>query len=312
MSFYITIDGGTTNTRINLVKDNNVVDAIKINVGAKKGIDGKTLLIAEIKSAIEEVLSKNNLQESNIHRILASGMLTSEFGLCNLEHIKTPAGIKELHNSMYETQLEEISSIPFVFVRGVKTDGNDIASIDIMRGEETELMGIINNEYADCMYVLPGSHSKLIKTDKEGRIIDFTTMLTGEMISALSENTILKDAVDLNGAALDCEYLLKGYDFSKENGFNKALFKVRILKSIFALEKEKIYSFFLGAVLCDEIKEIIKSDAKTIVIGGRNQIKNAMNEILKQKANKVVRIIADSEVDKSVILGIIKIYEEKL
>ena len=52
-------------------------------------------------------------------------------------------------------------------------------------------------------YVLPGSHSKLIHVDGAGRIVDFTTMLTGEMIAALSQNTILKDAVYLAGTRLD-------------------------------------------------------------------------------------------------------------
>lgn len=312
MSLYITIDAGTTNTRISLVKNKNIIDTVKLNIGAKKGIDSREVLVSNIKNAIKEILDKNNLKETNINRILASGMITSEFGLCNLEHIKTPAGIKELHNSMYETQIEEISSIPFAFIRGVKAEGSSLEDIDIMRGEETELIGIINKEYDDYIYVLPGSHSKIIKTDSEGRIIDFSTMLTGEMIASLSENTILKDAVDLNVSVIDCQYLLEGYDFANKNGINETLFKVRILKNILGLEKEKIYSFFLGAVLCDEIREIIKSDSKTVVIGGKSQIKNAMSEILKNRTDKEIRVIADSEVDYSVALGIIRIYEEKI
>ena len=53
MSFYITIDGGTTNTRISLVKNKVIIDKIKLNIGARDGIENKNLLKIEIKSAIQ-------------------------------------------------------------------------------------------------------------------------------------------------------------------------------------------------------------------------------------------------------------------
>ena len=90
-----------------------------------------------------------------------------------------------------------------VIVPGVKTEGETIADADMMRGEETELIGLMEHLESAAVYVLPGSHSKLIHVDGAGRIVDFTTMLTGEMIAALSQNTILKDAVYLAGTRLD-------------------------------------------------------------------------------------------------------------
>ena len=54
MSLYITIDGGTTNTRIALVRDRVIVDSIKLHVGARRGIENKELLVSEIKDAIEK------------------------------------------------------------------------------------------------------------------------------------------------------------------------------------------------------------------------------------------------------------------
>lgn len=309
MSIYITIDGGTTNTRISLVENRKIIDNIKLNIGARASIENKDSLKSEIKKAIEKILKENNVTEKDVIRILASGMITSEFGLCNLEHIKTPAGIDELHHSIKEMDLKEISSIPFAFIRGVKTSSDSFEKADIMRGEETELMGIINPDYGKCVYVLPGSHSKIIITDASGKILDFSTMLTGEMIASLSQHTILKDAVDLSVSDLNDEYLLKGYDYCRQDGINKALFKTRILKNVLKCGKEEIYSFFMGTVLCDEIEQIIKCDAETIVIGGRTQIKNAMVEILKSRDNKKIISLDESTVKLSVILGAIRIFE---
>lgn len=309
MSLYITIDGGTTNTRVSLVENRKIIDSIKLSVGARASMDNNDLLRTEIKNALQKILQDNGKSENNVRCILASGMITSEFGLCNLEHIKAPAGINELHDSMFETTLKEITDIQFVFIRGVRVFSDSFENADMMRGEETELMGLINPEYGKCIYVLPGSHSKIIKTDDDGRICDFSTMLTGEMIASLSGHTILKDAVDLSTTEIDTEYLLKGYDYCESDGINKALFKARVLKNIFGCTKEEIYGFFIGVILCGEIRQIIKADAETVVVGGKTQIKNAMVCILKNRDNKRIVSLSEEKVSLSTALGAIRVYE---
>ncbi len=310
MNAYIAIDGGTTNTRISLVKNRKIIDTIKLSIGARVCIENADLLKTEIKKSIEKLLIDNSQNENDITCILASGMITSEFGLCSLPHIETPAGINELHSSMHRVTFEDISQIPFVFIRGVKVSSDSFENADVMRGEETELMGLISLEYGKCIYVLPGSHSKIIKTDEAGKIYDFSTMLTGEMIYSLSQHTILKDAVDLSVSEINSEYLLKGFDFCTKEGINKALFKTRILKNIFGRSKEETYSFFLGTILCEEIQQIIKSDAQTVVLGGKTEIKNPMAEILKARDNKKIILLDENEVALSTALGAVRIFEK--
>ena len=239
---YIVIDGGTTNTRINLVTDSAVIDTVKLNQGARSAIDAKESLASAISKAITDILARNSVEISAVKRILASGMITSEFGLYKVDHIVAPAGIPELHNAMKEVVLPEISTIPFVFVSGVKTAPTSLEVADMMRGEETELMGIMNATNEESVYILPGSHSKIIFTDAHGKIVNFYTMLTGEMLASLSQNTILKDAVDLYGGNTDPEYLVKGYEYSLANGLNETLFKTRILKNLFGANTDQTYS----------------------------------------------------------------------
>ena len=307
MANYITIDGGTTNTRISLVKDFEIKDTMKFNVGARAESDNKNLLRETLQIGIKEILTRNNTAEGDICRILASGMITSEFGICHLEHIVAPAGISELKESMGEVVFEDISPIPFVFIRGIKMIGNDLWQTDMMRGEETEFAGL--SSYGSGVYVLPGSHSKVIFADESGRITSFHTMLTGEMIEALSQNTILKDAVDLCHAKISEEYLLKGYSCCKELGINRALFKVRILKNIFGKNADETYSFFVGALLFGEIDEILKINPERIVIGGRLQIKSAMSCILKNVSSAEIVCVDEKTADNCVSLGAIRIFE---
>ena len=381
MKIYITIDGGTTNTRVNLVKDRQIIDTRKIARGAKAGIDDKNGLKIALKDAIRDLLDSNSIgitsaevgkpsdsatadgepsdsatagsepsdsatvrriRESDVIRILASGMITSEFGLYELPHLTAPAGIKELHDSMAEVSFPEISPIPFVFIRGIKVNSNNLCDFDMMRGEETELVGIkflqensekkdgnsgekcgisgekcgISDKSADKskeneerIFVLPGSHSKIIRTDSDGRVVGFSTMLTGEMLMSLSQSTILKDAVDISIGEFDREHLIWGCKFAIEEGLNKSLFKVRILKNAFKANPVQVYSFFVGAVLSDEIHSILSDDCREVVIGGNHQIKEATATLIKALSDKSVTTLSDSEVAASTTIGAISIFE---
>ena len=309
MMRYITVDGGTSNTRVMLVQNGQIEDIVRIPFGARAGIENATALRTAIRDEISELLVRHKLKEADIERILASGMITSEFGLCNLPHICAPAGIAELHAQLHEVVLEDISPSPFVFIRGVKTVGTSVADTDMMRGEETELMGVIDEGGEKSLYVLPGSHSKLIETDASGKILRFSTMLTGEMIGALATDTILKDAVDLSIRTYDAQMLLAGCRYAMENGLNEALFKVRILKNLFQKDAMESYSFFLGAVLSAEIKIILASPIRRVVIGGKSQIKRATAELVQALSDKETVTVSDTDVDSSAARGAIRIYE---
>ena len=309
MKNYITIDGGTTNTRVSLICDGQLLDTVRIPLGARAGIDGTQALKDALREAISDLLHEHSLTESDVCRVLASGMITSEFGLCALPHLQAPVGIAELHANMHDAFFPDITTIPFTFIRGVKMLGDTLDGTDMMRGEETELMGLVSSSDGECLYILPGSHSKLVETDRDGRIVRFSTMLTGEMIAALSSGTILKDAVDLSVTELCEKKLLEGCRYATEHGINEALFKVRILKNLFSATTVECYSFFLGAILSAEIKRIADSKIQTVVIGGKAQLRRATAILLQATTDKVIVTLSDEEVEASVTRGMLRIYE---
>ena len=306
MKNYITVDGGTTNTRVYLVRGGEVVDSVKIAIGSKN-MESKAALPAALRNAIGAILAAHSLSEGDIEAVIASGSITSEFGLYTVNHTVAPAGLAELHCGSKRVSLLEICGIPFFFISGVKTLG-ELGECDMMRGEETELMGLIKGGEA-CTYVLPGSHSKLVSVGADGRILKLQTMLTGEMIAAISSGTIIANCIDLSLSTFDYEALEAGYAYAVEYGLNEALFKVRVLKNIFGKDILYTYSFFIGAVLKDEIKAIIAHSAKRVVIGGRAQIKRATAYLLGKLSDKEIVELDDKTVDSSVVRGALKIYE---
>lgn len=310
MANYITIDGGTTNTRVSLVCDMKILDVQKYAVGAKVGSENK-ILKNTVKDAVNQILSDNNLKESDITRILASGMITSEGGLCNLEHLVVPCGINELSSSMYETAIDEISSIPFVFVRGVKMCGETLEDTDMMRGEETELIGLDESLRSDCLYVMPGSHSKLVFTDSKGRISHFSTELTGELIAAVAGGTILNNSIDLKNSKPDFRALCNGYEYCKNHGMNSALFKVRILDKLLGKSSDEVFGFFLGVILAPEIENIINSNAKKVIICGKEELKTPTAMLVRKYCDKEVREVCADVALNAATIGIVRIFENK-
>ena len=306
MKRYITVDSGTTNTRISLVANNEIVESLSFNIGATKSIANKTALADALKCGIEQLLCSNNLSENDITCVICSGMISCEFGLVTLDHICTPADISKMQNSVYKCTLENITSIPFAFIRGVKTNFSTIEEADVMRGEETEVVGIFEGE---GIYILPGSHSKIITVDNNCTIIDFKTMLTGEMISAIAQGTILKDAVSLKGYDIDKSSLIDGYVYTRDHGINETLFKIRLLKNLFWYGEEALYSFYLGTILQSEINYILTREENRIYIGGQKAIRKALAVLLNEFSDKEIHVLSDSCVQNSMVCGMLKIYE---
>lgn len=309
MVHYIAIDGGTTNTRVNLTDGDRVIDSVKISAGARSGLSDAAGLKNFVRDAIAQILKRNALTAADIEAVLACGMLGSESGLYRVDHILAPAGVRELHDGMVAADLPEVFEKPLLFVPGVKLSGEDAAQVDIMRGEETELFGLVEKPAQDTVYILPGSHSKHIETDEEGRISHFVTMLSGEMTEAVSQHTILKDAVHLDGTELVKEGVLYGYRMAEYAGVNTAFFKARILKNQLAKSPDFIYSYFMGVVLHDEIGHVIRSGKDKAVIGGRSQIKEAMCMILREVTDKEIIALDESLSGSATTVGMVRIYE---
>lgn len=236
-------------------------------------------------------------------------MITSGGGLCEIPHISAPAGLKELHNAMTVKYFPEICDIPFAFIPGVKTVSETLENADIMRGEETELIGL-DIDISDSLVLLPGSHSKCIWVSNAGKIEKFHTFLTGEMIYAASSATILSRTVDLSVAA-DKEYLINGYKYCEEHGINEALFKTRILGMLFDCTPEQCMGFFTGAILCGEIRRVTEFPQKRVIIAGKMELKYPTVYLLKYFSQKEVICVSDTAANNAPALGAVKIYTEQ-
>ncbi|MGB3556017.1 MAG: 2-dehydro-3-deoxygalactonokinase [Jannaschia sp.] len=70
---------------------------------------------------------------------------------------------------------------------------------DVMRGEETQIAGILRRiDGFDGVACLPGTHTKWAHLSA-GEVVSFRTILTGELFATLSSNTVLRHSLTGDG-----------------------------------------------------------------------------------------------------------------
>ena len=114
---------------------------------------------------------------------IASGMIGSRQGWVEAPYVECPASLTALGDRLARVPHDELAIVP-----GVVT--HDAAGIaDVMRGEETQLLGAVGRNER-VLAVLPGTHSKWARVE-HGRVVDFTTFMTGELYGVLIDHSML-------------------------------------------------------------------------------------------------------------------------
>lgn len=118
--------------------------------------------------------------------LLLGGMIGSNRGWVDAAYVSCPAGIEDLAAGLVWAGERE------AIVPGVSYLGEGRA--DVMRGEEVQLLGAVaaGDVPEDAIVCHPGTHNKWVEV-REGRIVSFRTVMTGELFSLLKKHSILSD-----------------------------------------------------------------------------------------------------------------------
>ena len=186
--------------------------------------------------------------ESGETRILMAGMIGSRQGWCEVPYLPCPAGPAEFAAAL--------TAIPFdgatvQIVPGLRSvDANGVP--EVMRGEETQIAGVLASVEDDTTACLPGSHSKWVEI-REGRIAGFTTHMTGEAFAALRAHTILARMMRDSPIA-DAEAFRRGVVRSgQQGGLLHHLFGVRTQGLFGELPETEAASYLSGLLIGHEV-----------------------------------------------------------
>ena len=118
--------------------------------------------------------------------VLLSGMIGSRQGWKEAPYLPCPAGAPEIASALVAIAFDwaQVKLVPGLSA----TDEAGVA--EVMRGEETQVLGVLDAMGGSGLACLPGTHSKWVRVEA-GRIAGFTTHMTGEAFGALRGHTIL-------------------------------------------------------------------------------------------------------------------------
>lgn len=126
--------------------------------------------------------------------------------------------------------------------------------VDVMRGEEVQALGALELAGTDSAHlVLPGTHSKWIHA-KSGRLLNFTTLMTGELFHAVRFHTLIGEPArdpfnfDADAFELGLEQL------EREGGLLHALFEGRSRLLYAGLTPEQLGSYLSGVLIGEEAR----------------------------------------------------------
>ncbi|MBS4076921.1 2-dehydro-3-deoxygalactonokinase [Pseudomonas rustica] len=162
--------------------------------------------------------------------VIACGMVGSAQGWREAAYCETPANVANLGNS-----LQTVISIRGTVVHIVPGVIQRSRLPNVMRGEETQVLGVLQNlpveAGTDLLIGLPGSHSKWVDV-VDGCITRFDTFMTGEVFAVLSEHSILGRTQQVS-ATFDAQAFDRGVQIAQsadgELGVLSTLFSARTL-----------------------------------------------------------------------------------
>ena len=119
--------------------------------------------------------------------VIACGMVGSAQGWSEAAYRNTPADVASLGQALHTVR--SLRGVDVHIVPGVI---EQVGLPNVMRGEETQVLGVLQNLSASGEFLigLPGSHSKWVEV-VDGCITPFDTFMTGELFAVLSQHSIL-------------------------------------------------------------------------------------------------------------------------
>lgn len=121
--------------------------------------------------------------------VVVCGMAGSRQGWKEAAYVEVPAPLDRIlaDSVAPEDGKRTVRILPGMAQRGVAPD--------VMRGEETQLLGLVlKTGLSDALVAMPGTHSKWV-TLSDGAVGGFTTVMTGEIFQLLGEHSILRHSI---------------------------------------------------------------------------------------------------------------------
>jgi 2-dehydro-3-deoxygalactonokinase len=254
---FVGCDWGTTHFRLRHVAGGKAVSEVKTVDGTARLADGEGDRAGRFRSALREGLARLGAPAGL--PVVVSGMASSTLGWKALPYARVPFAL-DGRDALWE----EVD--PGVFlVSGLQT------ADDVMRGEETEILGAAALLGAslrfEAVLILPGTHSKHVDLIPGG-VTGFRTFMTGELFDVLSRQSVLRHSVSPD-SDLDAVPFIEGVKDAARLPLPAALFRVRTRQVLGRVGPESNASYLSGLLIGTELASLQAVDSSLLLCAGQ-------------------------------------------
>lgn len=232
---FIAVDWGTTNRRAYLIDGDGMVQEDERD-------DQGVLAVAPdgFAAAAEAIRSRfGNLP------MLCAGMVGSDRGWKQVAYRACPVDMDTLAAAVEWLEPGRIAIVP-----GVSMTAEGRA--DVMRGEEVQLLGAVAGDLAppDALLCQPGTHTKWAEM-KAGRIVRFTSAMTGEIFGMLKRHSLLSALLD--GPVAPGPAFLAGIEAARHDDLLTSLFETRAAALLGLRKKADCAAYVSGLLIGTDV-----------------------------------------------------------
>jgi 2-dehydro-3-deoxygalactonokinase len=318
-------DWGTSSFRLRLINtnDHEVVEEVlseegianTYNLWKKDGehrnVDKLQFFKAKIANAITMLSNKLDMNLANVP-IIISGMASSSLGMDDVPYATLPFPVDGSAARYRFFPSEESFPNSVTLVSGVR------AEKDVMRGEETQLVGLLSLldksiAAENAILIFPGTHSKHLYV-AQNQLIDLQTFMTGEIFSLMVNASVLKNSVNrmhLSAFSDDNVAAFKaGVQGSVSSNILSSLFSVRTNELFGTLNKEQNFFYLSGLLIGAELKGLHeKASWQLILCSGSNLFEHYKVALEALNLTERTTTIPPALIDRAAVAGQIKIFE---
>ncbi|QNF32815.1 2-dehydro-3-deoxygalactonokinase [Adhaeribacter swui] len=247
--------------------------------------------------------------------IVLSGMASSSLGLEELPYAELPFAVDGSQAGVHYFGSQPDFPHDLMLISGLRTQQ------DVMRGEETQLVGLIElmetaSISEEAIFIFPGTHSKHIIV-RQQQVVDFQTYMTGEVFNLMADGSILKDSIESPVTKEISESELNGFrqgvQESGKAGILHGLFTVRTNQLFQNLNKKQNYFYLSGLLIGTELRSLQQKDTPQIILSSGSNLyefyKLAVEEL--GLTEHTITIPPDL-IDRAAIAGQVTIFQNQL
>lgn len=242
------VDWGTTHRRAYAITANGMCTSeMADDQGA---LASKGQFDAALDAALNALYATNQ-------RVLMAGMVGSALGWHEVPYVDGSVALQDLGHHIFTVPGQHQAQrliVPGYRIR------NAWGQPDVMRGEETQLLGAVAQGHRDGWFVLPGTHSKWVEL-KDGFVQQLRTYMTGELFDLLGRHGTLAAAAGTSAAVWDATAFANGVRVAGQRALSHQLFAARAQVVCADMPASSTRSYLSGLLIGTELKDVLQSQA---------------------------------------------------